>query len=62
MYSILGMHGPAISQVGRSDPALLAYARQAFGSTNLSEEDWKKAEDHYKVMILAAIFVIPWII
>jgi hypothetical protein len=43
------MHGPAISQVGRTDPALLAYARQAFGSTNLSEEDWKKAEDHYKV-------------
>uniref|UniRef100_A0A8D8TQA8 SURP and G-patch domain-containing protein 1 n=2 Tax=Cacopsylla melanoneura TaxID=428564 RepID=A0A8D8TQA8_9HEMI len=50
--NVPGMHGPAISQVGRSDPALLAYARQAFGTTNLSEEDWKKAEDHYKINLL----------
>ncbi|XP_008479382.1 bromodomain-containing protein 4 isoform X2 [Diaphorina citri] len=50
--NVPGMHGPAISQVGRTDPALLAYARQAFGSTNLSEEDWKKAEDHYKINLL----------
>lgn len=40
---------PMLSQVTRSDPGLIQYARQTFGSTNLSEEDWKKAEDHYKV-------------
>lgn len=45
------MSGPMISQVGRSDPALIQYAMQSFGTINLSEEDWKKAEDHYKVII-----------
>uniref|UniRef100_A0A182VQR4 G-patch domain-containing protein n=1 Tax=Anopheles minimus TaxID=112268 RepID=A0A182VQR4_9DIPT len=41
-----------LSTVNRTDPALLAYARQNFGTTNLSEEDWKKAEDHYKINLL----------
>ncbi|XP_041767042.1 uncharacterized protein LOC121590920 isoform X2 [Anopheles merus] len=41
-----------LSTVSRTDPALLAYARQNFGSINLSEEDWKKAEDHYKINLL----------
>ncbi|XP_053679333.1 uncharacterized protein LOC128730317 [Anopheles nili] len=43
---------PKLSMVSRTDPALLAYARQNFGSTNLSEDDWKKAEDHYKINLL----------
>uniref|UniRef100_A0A1Q3FGI0 Putative glycine rich nucleic binding domain protein n=1 Tax=Culex tarsalis TaxID=7177 RepID=A0A1Q3FGI0_CULTA len=41
-----------LTNVNRTDPALLAYVRQNFGSTNLSEEDWKKAEDHYKINLL----------
>lgn len=41
-----------LTNVQRTDPALLAYVRQNFGSTNLSEEDWKKAEDHYKINLL----------
>ncbi|XP_058130495.1 uncharacterized protein LOC131272685 isoform X2 [Anopheles coustani] len=41
-----------LSAVNRTDPALLAYARQNFGTTNLSEEDWRKAEDHYKINLL----------
>jgi hypothetical protein len=45
------MSGPMISQVGRNDPALIQYAMQSFGTINLSEEDWKKAEDHYKVIL-----------
>lgn len=49
------MSGPMISQVGRSDPALIQYAMQSFGTINLSEEDWKKAEDHYKVIIIKYI-------
>ncbi|XP_035898018.1 uncharacterized protein LOC118505791 isoform X2 [Anopheles stephensi] len=41
-----------LSTVSRTDPALLAYARQNFGTTNLSEDDWQKAEDHYKINLL----------
>lgn len=48
-FQLAGMSGPVISQVTRTDPALLQYAMKAFGTVNLSEEDWKKAEDHYKV-------------
>lgn len=47
-----------LSQLTRSDPGLLQYARQTFGSTNLSEEDWKKAEDHYKVGITMSSLII----
>lgn len=43
---------PKLTSVNRTDPALLAYVRQNYGSTNLSEEDWKKAEDHYKINLL----------
>lgn len=52
LVGIPGMSGPMISQVGRHDPALMQYAMQSFGTLNLSEEDWKKAEDHYKVIIV----------
>lgn len=45
------MSGPMISQVGRNDPALIQYAMQSFGTINLTEEDWIKAEDHYKVIM-----------
>ncbi|XP_058822004.1 SURP and G-patch domain-containing protein 1-like [Topomyia yanbarensis] len=45
-------NAPKLSTVGRTDPALLAYVRQNFGTTVLSEEDWKKAEDHYKINLL----------
>lgn len=41
-----------LSTVTRSDPALLNYARQNFGTTSLTEEDWKKAEEHYKINLL----------
>jgi splicing factor 4 len=41
-----------LSTFTRSDPALQNYARQNFGTTNLSEEDWKKAEEHYKINLL----------
>lgn len=41
-----------LSTVTRSDPALLQYAKQNFGTINLSEEDWQKAEEHYKVNLL----------
>jgi len=52
------MSGPMISQVGRNDPALIQYAMQSFGTINLSEEDWKKAEDHYKVILTYKMYMI----
>ncbi|KAG5892651.1 hypothetical protein JTB14_025445 [Gonioctena quinquepunctata] len=45
--------GPVmLSKVTRTDPGLLQYAVNTYGTTNLSEEDWKKAEDHYKINLL----------
>lgn len=50
--SVPGMSGAMLSKVSRSDPALVQYAIKAFGTSQLSEEDWKKAEDHYKINLL----------
>lgn len=36
----------------KKEPALLEYARQNFGTDNLNEDDWKKAEEHYKIFLL----------
>lgn len=43
---------PILSVIQRTDPALLQYARQNYGTTNLSEEDWHKCEEHFKVNLL----------
>ncbi|XP_015512108.1 SURP and G-patch domain-containing protein 1 isoform X1 [Neodiprion lecontei] len=43
---------PMLTKISRSDPALAQYARQTFGTSDLSEEQWKKAEDHYKINLL----------
>jgi hypothetical protein len=45
---------PMLSAVRRTDNKLLAYARSAYGTVDLSEEDWIKCEDHYKVGTLFA--------
>ncbi|KAI4459426.1 arginine/serine rich splicing factor sf4/14 [Holotrichia oblita] len=44
--------GVMLSKITRNDPALIQYAINTFGSTNISEEDWKKAEDHFKINVL----------
>ena len=49
--------GHLLTKITRTDPALVQYAVQAFGTSNLSEDDWKKAEDHYKVMFVYIFFV-----
>ncbi|KAF6210745.1 hypothetical protein GE061_013855 [Apolygus lucorum] len=49
---VTGMSGHLLTKVTRTEPGLLQYAMQAYGSTNLTEEDWKKAEDNYKVHLL----------
>lgn len=43
---------PMLTGITRSDPALLNYARQNFGTTNLTEDEWKKAEEHFKINLL----------
>lgn len=43
---------PMLTTITRSDPALLNYARMNFGTINLSDEDWLKAEEHYKINLL----------
>lgn len=43
---------PMLSAITRSDPGLLNYARLNYGTINLSEEDWHKCEEHYKVNLL----------
>lgn len=50
--SFVNQHKPILSTVTRTDPALLNYARDNFGSINLTEEDWKKCEDHFKINLL----------
>lgn len=41
-----------ISKMSRTDPQLLHYAVMNYGSSTLTEEQWKKCEDHYKINIL----------
>lgn len=43
---------PMLTKISRNDPALIQYARQTFGTLDLTEEQWKKAEDHYKINLL----------
>ncbi|CAG5099525.1 Similar to SUGP1: SURP and G-patch domain-containing protein 1 (Homo sapiens), partial [Cotesia congregata] len=43
---------PMLTKISRNDPALVVYARQTFGTYDLTEEQWKKAEDHYKINLL----------
>lgn len=41
-----------LSKVTRNDPGLIQYTINTYGSTNLTEDEWKKAEDHYKISLL----------
>ncbi|KAF5270351.1 hypothetical protein FQR65_LT05539 [Abscondita terminalis] len=41
-----------LSKITRNDPNLLRYVVNTYGSTNLSEEEWKKAEDNYKINLV----------
>ncbi|XP_044259162.1 formin-like protein 20 isoform X2 [Tribolium madens] len=41
-----------LSKITRNDPGLIQYVINTYGSTNLSEEEWDKAEDHYKINLL----------
>lgn len=38
-----------LSKVTRTNPQLMAYAQQAYGTTNLDEDQWKQCEEAYKM-------------
>ncbi|XP_018319303.1 activating transcription factor 7-interacting protein 1 isoform X2 [Agrilus planipennis] len=45
--------GPVLlTSLTRNDPAFIQYVKQTYGSVDLTEEDWKKAEDNFKVSLL----------
>ncbi|XP_003736738.2 bromodomain-containing protein 4 isoform X1 [Drosophila pseudoobscura] len=46
------LNKPMLSTITRTDPALLQYARLNYGSTQLTDEQWKQCEEHYKVNLL----------
>lgn len=41
-----------LSNITRNDPGLIQYAMNTYRTSNLSEEDWKNAEDSYKVHLV----------
>lgn len=43
---------PMLTHCTRTNPALLAYARQSYGTIELDDETWRKCEDHFKVNLL----------
>jgi splicing factor 4 len=43
---------PVTKVMGRTNPQLLAYARQAYGTTDLDEEQWKQCEEAYKMNMI----------
>ena len=45
----VGGAGVVSLPAGRLNPSLLAYAERVFGSTELSEEQWKQCQDQLKV-------------
>jgi len=43
---------PTVNKVTRTNPQLLAYAKQAYGTTDLDEEQWKQCEEAYKMNLV----------
>lgn len=43
--------GP-LKNVGRNNPELIQYAIRVFGTTDLTESQWKQCEDQIKVCVL----------
>ena len=43
---------PMLVKVTRTNPQLLAYAQQAYGTTNLDEEQWTQCEEAFKMNLL----------
>ena len=43
---------PMLVKVTRTNPQLLQYAQQAYGTTNLDEEQWTQCEEAFKMNLL----------
>lgn len=42
----------SISKVTRTNPQLLAYAKQAYGRIDLDEDEWKQCEEAFKMNMM----------
>lgn len=50
---VIPIHGPtSVKKVTRASPQLLAYAKQAYGTTDLDDEQWKQCEEAYKMNLV----------
>lgn len=41
-----------LSKITRTDAGLVGYVLATYGTTNLTDEEWKKAEDNFKINIV----------
>lgn len=50
------IHGVMVTRLTRNNPAINAYAMKVFGSTDLSDAQWKQCEEQMKVSILLLLW------
>lgn len=50
---VISIRGPtSVNKVTRTNPQLLAYAKQAYGTTDLDNDQWKQCEEAYKMNLV----------
>lgn len=45
------IHGVMVTKLTRNNPAIYAYAKRVFSTTDLTEAQWKQCEDQMKVRL-----------
>jgi len=43
---------PKLTEIGSGNPGLMAYAHRVFGTSDLTEAQWKQCEDQYKMSVV----------
>jgi len=43
---------PKLTEIGSGNPGLVAYAHRVFGTSDLTEAQWKQCEDQYKMSVV----------
>ncbi|XP_045625016.1 SURP and G-patch domain-containing protein 1 isoform X2 [Procambarus clarkii] len=49
---IAAIHGVMVTRLTRNTPAIIAYAKRVFDSTDLTEAQWKQCEDQMKMNVV----------
>jgi len=47
--TLIPANQPLLSQIKYSDPEVIQYAKRVFGTTNLTDAQWKQCTDQLKV-------------